>query len=79
MATEKPKRAPFFFDVAADTPARTCDHCPATIYFVRTTTGKRMPVRCDVPEGKAPTATEPGRGLSHFADCPGANRARRGR
>lgn len=79
MESEKPKRAPFYFDVPIATPARTCGHCPATIYFVPTTGGKKMPVRCDVPEGKAPTASEPGRGLSHFADCPGANRARKGR
>lgn len=79
MEGPKARRAPFYFDVAAGTPGRTCQFCPATIYYVATSGGKRMPVTCDVEGGKHPTDAEPGRGLSHFADCRGADRARKGR
>lgn len=70
-------RAPFWFTVARDIPAAKCLHCPATIYFVPTKNGRHMPVRCDIEGGAVPTKTEDGRGLSHFADCPGADRARK--
>lgn len=72
----KPRRPPQFFDVPAGTAARKCDGCSAVIYMVPTARS-RMPVRCDVEGGRPPNNREAGRGLSHFADCPGANDFRR--
>jgi hypothetical protein len=72
-------REPFYFSVDPATPPRPCDRCPATIYFVRTTSGKRMPVRVDLPGCYPPVGPSPGRGLSHFADCPGADAMRKKR
>lgn len=69
-------RAPYYFEVPIGTPARACQGCGATIYMTPTARS-RMPVRCDVEGGRAPTDTESGRGLSHFADCPSAGQFRR--
>lgn len=76
---EKAKRAPNYFRIPAGTPSTTCDRCPATIYFIRTDSGKRMPVRADLLEGKHPAAGHDGRGISHFADCPAAAHFRKPR
>jgi hypothetical protein len=65
------KRAPLLFTVPAGTPSRICEKCPATIFMVRTEKSW-MPIRCDVPDGIAPTADECGRGQTHWADCPAA-------
>jgi hypothetical protein len=70
------KRAPVLFAIPAGTPPRVCEKCPATIYLVRTEKAW-MPVRCDTPNGIAPTADEPGRGEPHWADCPAANEFRK--
>lgn len=81
-------RPPQFFDVPADVKPVKCAHCPATIYFVRMPSGRRMPVDCSVEGGRRPdpgllNGTEPdavdGRGISHFANCPGADKVRRPR
>jgi hypothetical protein len=76
-------RGPQFFDVPADTQAKKCMHCLKMIYFVRTPTGRRMPINCDVAYGYPPYNTtagwNAGRGTSHFIDCPGADHARRPR
>lgn len=60
------------FDVPMGTPPRRCDGCSATIFWVVTATGKRMPVDCNQPEGRAPTDASSGTGISHFATCPNA-------
>jgi hypothetical protein len=44
------------FDIPQGTPARECRSCGATIYWVVTSAGKRMPVDPD--------------GESHFGTCP---------
>lgn len=67
-------RPPVFYEVPAATPVRSCSDrsCGASIYFVLTPKGARMPVDVDIEGGAAPTATEPGRGVSHYGTCPGA-------
>jgi hypothetical protein len=67
-------------EVPAGTQPGECrsTNCRATIYWVLTGNGKRMPVDCDVPGGAEPTARESGQGVSHFATCADANRFRRG-
>lgn len=75
MPNDKAPRAPHFFDVPAGTPSVPCTgrHCDARIYKVFSPgTGTSNPIRCDVVGGELPTADRPGRGLSHFADCPDA-------
>lgn len=70
-------RAPLYFPVPAGTPSRQCRSCPFPVYWIVTAAGKRMPVDCGVDGGIEPTATEPGRGLSHFATCANAAQHRR--
>lgn len=72
-------KTPFYFVVPPGLAPKPCAYCEAAVYWITTTTGKRMPVRCDVDGGYAPTDEAVGRGLSHFADCPGADRARKSR
>lgn len=76
---EKAKRAPNFFEIPVGTPPKRCDRCPATIYFIHTKSGKRMPVRADLEGCKPPVGDVKGRGLSHFADCPAAAHFRKPR
>lgn len=63
-------------DVPAGTPVSQCRDatCQAPIYWtVLPKSGKRTPVDCrEEYGGVAPTALEHGRGVSHFATCPGA-------
>ena len=83
--TTAPTKAPQWFTVPAGTPASECRGCKATVYWIVTENDRRMPVNCDVPGGVRPVrfggdaAKDKGRGLSHFADCPNANRFRRAR
>lgn len=83
--------------VAAGTPASRCRHpeCDAVIYWTETKNGKRMPVDCDVPGGRHPSAVSgvahqsdifggaadafDGLGVSHFATCKRAADFRRPR
>lgn len=51
--------------------------CRATIYWIKTSAGKAMPVDCEVEGGQEPNAHEDGLGVSHFATCAAANRFRR--
>lgn len=90
--TESKKRAAQFFTVPAGTRASQCTgpSCTATIYWIRTTRGRRMPVDCDVEGGMRPSskqdprqldafgagARQDGRGRSHFETCPDAARFR---
>lgn len=96
MSTEpkesKKPRAAQFFKVPAGTSARQCagPSCTATIYWIVTVRGRRMPIDCDVEGGVRPTpkhdprqldafdehATHDGRGRSHFETCTDAARFR---
>lgn len=70
--TEKPKRAPLFFDVPAGTRPVSCKSCPFTVYWIVTASGKRMPIDCGTDGGRIPVGDQPGRGVSHFATCANA-------
>ena len=61
-----------WFRVDAGTGAERCRSCQAVVYWITTAAGRPMPVDCAVAGGRAPTATEPGEGVSHFATCPQA-------
>lgn len=52
------ERKKITFDYAGE-PLTKCPKCDATIFFVKTKTGKTMPVNFETKE-------------SHFADCPAA-------
>ena len=65
-------------NIPAGTRVSVCKGCGKYIYWVVTDTGKRMPVSIFCEGGEAPTATSPGCGQSHFADCPSADRFRGG-
>lgn len=55
-----------------------CKSCPAVVYWApHPSTGNIHPVSIADPDAKAPTDSEAGQGISHFADCPGAARHRR--
>lgn len=60
-------------------PCRAKDVCDKAIYLVRSqkTPGAFIPVDCDVPGGKRPTATEHGLGVNHYETCKDPNRFRR--
>jgi len=65
--------------IPAGTPAARCAKCPATIYWIITDAGKRMPVSVSYSnECHAPTETAAGAGVAHFADCPALADFRRG-
>lgn len=81
-------RPPQFFDVPAGTRAAQCSSCRATVYWIVTLAGKRMPVDCDIEGGYVPDgdwngggqALSPqGRGVSHFVTCPNRDQHRRPR
>lgn len=73
-------RSPLFFEVPPDTELATCNGCNAPVYWILTKKKKKMPVDCHAGEGCVPPTTErPGRGLSHFATCPKADRFRQPR
>lgn len=52
--------------------------CNARIVWLKTSTGKNMPVDADTVEPDD-EEFEPFRHISHFETCPGAQRFRRGR
>jgi hypothetical protein len=71
-------RPPQFFEVPKKTQPRPCASCRATVYWIITPAGKRMPIDCDTarvlartgePGAVAPTVEQPGRGISHFVTC----------
>ena len=79
-------RPPLFFEVPAGTRPSTCKGCDAAIYWIKTASGANMPIDCDVEGGQEPSAPDvapsfalPGRGISHHATCPQAERFRRPR
>lgn len=71
-------RAVKFLTVPPGTKAKPCrgPTCTAVLYWIETERGRRMPVDCAVDGGRAPTATEAGQGVSHFATCRDADRFR---
>ena len=72
----KGRATPAIMHVPAGATGFRCRFCEATVFFVITPRGRRMPVNCDVEGGRRPTATDHGSGATHFADCPGADAAR---
>jgi hypothetical protein len=56
-------RKPPLFAIPPGVPTSKCRGCQATIYWVKTLNGKRMPVNAD--------------GTSHFSNCPKANEFRK--
>ena len=80
-AEARPAKAPQFFVVPARTARAECEGCKATVYWITTDAGHRMPVDCDVDGGVRPSSgTAPlggvqyyaGRGVAHFITCPQA-------
>lgn len=55
-----------------------CRSCGQDIVFLRTASGKQMPVNADTVE-PGDTEYEHGRHVSHFSTCPHANDHRRPR
>ncbi|MGN6109523.1 MAG: hypothetical protein ACTHU0_30730 [Kofleriaceae bacterium] len=74
---EQTTRAPQLFDIPAGADRTTCRSCQAPIWFIVTAKGHRMPVSVAVEGGVAPTDSAPGRGISHFVDCPARDQHRR--
>jgi hypothetical protein len=92
-----PPTAPKFFTVPAGTPPAQCKGatCRAVIYWIENpTSGKRMPIDCEVDGGEAPSAkgdprqvdafdasgiaAHDGRGVSHFTTCADVDQFTRG-
>lgn len=64
--------------IPAGTTPKRCRSCKAEVYWVDGPNGKRVIVSAAVGVGGLPpTDTEPGHGVSHFADCPQAAEWRR--
>ena len=79
-------RPPQFFAVPRTTQPRPCASCRATVYWIITEAGKRMPVDCNSarvlartgePGAVAPTKDSEGRGISHFVTCVNAEMHRK--
>lgn len=67
-------KPPKLFEIPAGTPESKCSGCDAQIFWVRSSTGKNMPLVFD-SKGLGDTRF----GYSHFIDCPSAARFRRPR
>lgn len=75
---------PGFFAIPAGTPPSRCDSCRQRIYWIRHEgkpkrkgeQGKisRLPISVHEPRATEPTDDQWGQGISHFADCPFADR-----
>lgn len=71
-----------WFNVPAGTPEAECRSCHATVYWITTANGKRMPVDCEVEGAYGPDTSrdsalvQDGHGVSHFATCPEGNKWR---
>lgn len=72
-------KAPQWLEIPAGTQPARCRSCDQVVYWITTATGKKMPVSVEEFGAFAPTARDPGHGISHFADCPYANAHRRPR
>lgn len=58
------------FSIPAGSTLQKCRSCQQPVYWITTPKGKAMPVIVSLGVGRAPSATEPGYGISHFIDCP---------
>lgn len=66
-------RAFIWYSIPAGSKPTRCrsSTCGAMIYFVESlTSGKKVPVSVEPDGAFDPTSTEPGRGISHYQDCP---------
>jgi hypothetical protein len=59
------------YAIPAGTRSAVCSaaSCRKTIYWILTGAKKRMPIDVNVPDGKAPTDSEPGQGVPHWGTC----------
>lgn len=62
-----------YVEIPPATPPGTCRGCAEVIYWTVSDKGSRVPVSIQTDGGQAPTATEPGRGVNHFTNCPQAS------
>lgn len=71
-----------WYEIPAGTKPSECrgHGCGAAIYFIpsRKTPGKSIPISVEPDGAFGPTQTEPGRGISHFQDCPAVGDFQRG-
>ena len=75
-----PKRPPVYLTVPAGARPTNCRGCDALIYFIKNAADKWVPVDCQADAQCAPpTAMSEGVGVSHFGNCPEADRFRKGR
>lgn len=67
------------YAIPAGTRLSTCsaNTCQKPIYWILTGNQKRMPIDTNVPDGKAPTGSDPGQGVPHWATCPEAQSFKR--
>lgn len=64
--------------IPAKTQRSKCRFCPEMIYWApHPSTQNSHPISVQVDGSEPPTADTEGRGVSHFSNCPGADRARR--
>ena len=81
MTTPSP-RPPQLFEIPPGAAVSHCRSCHAPVYWVRTPSGRPMPVSVNTDvaaECSAPTLTATGCGVAHWADCPTADQHRRRR
>lgn len=78
-SAKRQPRQPTFYSVPAGTRPSECSakDCKATIFWIVTASGAKMPVDCDVPGGQEPTAREDGEGVAHWGTCASPERFRR--
>lgn len=68
-----------FWQIPAGTTSIPCRSCDEEIWFIETSSGKKMPIDVTADGANPPTATSGGQGESHFANCSGAVHHRRAR
>jgi hypothetical protein len=70
-----------WYDIPAGTKPAECKGCSAEIYFIPSTVspGISIPISVEPDGAFGPTETEPGRGVSHFTDCPNAGQFGKGK
>ena len=76
MTDEKAPRPYTWYDIPAGARAVECSggSCGAMIYKIDSpkTPGAKIPISVEPAGAFHPTATEKGRGINHFQDCPDA-------
>jgi hypothetical protein len=68
--------SPTFFTIPARTSRSTCRSCAAMIFFIRNGSSW-MPISTAIRDAVEPGQAKDGRGISHFVDCPEADKHRR--